>query len=91
MMLDFIYLCKFKQKGIPLSHNMCMCVFCIDEGDEVINVNLFHGGKLIWLSITQYFCGRLSIYILGVDDLDKEYLRLKTKAFGYDGLFCLYY
>ena len=89
-----IYQCKLKLKSVPfltLCMHVYLILFCIDEGDEVITVNLFHGGNLKWLPVTRYFCGRLTSYILDVDDLDKETLRVKTKVLGYGGLFCLYY
>lgn len=56
----------------------------------MINVRIFHGGKLNWLPVTEYVGGQLTVYD-SFDELTLENLRLKTNALGYSGLKCLYY
>lgn len=64
---------------------------CMNEGDEMISVRLYHGGNLVWIPETQYLHGQVTIYILDPDEINMENLRLKTRALGYSGLKCLYY
>lgn len=59
-------------------------------GDEMISVRIFHGGKLNWFPVTKYVGGQLSVYDFW-DELTLDNLRLKTNAFGYSGLKCLYF
>lgn len=62
------------------------------EGDGIITLTLFHGGRLKWAPTTEYVGGQVSLYYLQCEEeLTYEYLRCKTKAIGHKGLFCMYY
>lgn len=81
-----MYVCAFK--CLYINHKYVLCL----EGEDVLTVNLFHGGKLVLIPRAEYFGGKVSLYHCGdLDEIHMDSLRVWTKALGYGGLTCLYY
>lgn len=78
--------CAFK--CLYINHKYVLFV----EGEDVISINLFHGGKLVLVPRAEYIGGKVSLYSYGdLDEIHMDTLREWTKALVYGGLTFLYY